>query len=101
VDNRKTLDEVQAMLKKGTDFHVVAVQKSIKLPNMPQGGVWLRETDDTFKQFPPLWQTLQKTPVGSVTSPQPLRLPNAQGKAVNGWVLFKVLDKKERQVAPA
>jgi foldase protein PrsA len=100
VDNRKTLDEVQAMLKKGTDFHVVAVQKSIKLPNMPQGGVWLRETDDTFKQFPPLWQTLQKTPVGSVTSPQPLRLPNAQGKAVNGWVLFKVLDKKERQVRP-
>lgn len=100
VDNRKTLDEVQGMLKKGTDFHVVAVQKSLKLPNMPQGGVWLRETDDTFKQFPQLWQTLQKTPVGSVTPPQPLKVPNAQGKIVNGWVLFKVLDKKDRQVRP-
>lgn len=102
VDNRKTLDEVQAMLKKGTDFHVVAVQKSIKLPNMPQGvgGVWLRETDDTFKQFPQLWHTLQKTPVGGTTSPQPLKLPTAQGKMVDGWVIFKVIDKKERQVRP-
>lgn len=100
VDNRKTLDEVQAMLKRGTDFHVVAVQKSMKLPNMPQGGVWLRETDDTFKQSPQLWQTLQKTPVGSVTPPQPLKLPGAQGKLVNGWVIFKVLDKKDRQVRP-
>jgi foldase protein PrsA len=101
LDNRKTLDEVQAMLKKGTDFHVVAVQKSLKLPNMPQsGGVWMRETDETFKQFPQLWQTLQKTPVGSVTPPQPLKVPSAQGKLVNGWVLFKVLDKKDRQVRP-
>jgi parvulin-like peptidyl-prolyl isomerase len=100
VDNRKTLDEVQKMLKKGIDFHLVAAQKSLKLPNMPQGGVWLRETDDTFKQFPQLWQTLQKTPVGSVTPPQPLKLPGAQGKVVNGWVLFKVLDKKDRQVRP-
>lgn len=102
LDSRKTLNEVQAMLKKGTDFHVVAVQKSLKLPNMPQGvgGVWLREVDDTFKQFPALWQTLQKTPVGGVTSPQPMRLASAEGKAVNGWVIFKVLDKKDRQVRP-
>lgn len=101
VDNRKTLNEVQDMLKKGQDFHVVALQKSVKLPNMPQGGgVWLRETDDTFKQFPQLWQVLQKTPIGSITPPQSIKLPSAQGKMVDGWVIFKVLDRKQRQVRP-
>lgn len=102
IDNRKTLDEVQEMLKKGQNFQVVALQKSLKLPNMPQGvgGVWLRETDDTFKQFPQLWQVLQKTPVGSVTPAQRIKVPSAQGKVVDGWVIFKVLDKKPRQVRP-
>jgi foldase protein PrsA len=100
VDNRKKLEEVQSLLKKGTDFHAVSVQHSIQLPAMPQGtgGVWLRETDDTFKQFPYLWQTLQKTPVGGVTPPQPIKLPSAPGKLTDGWIIFKVLGKKERQV---
>ncbi len=102
VDNRKTLNEVQDMLKRGMDFHVVSTQKSLKLPNMPQGlsGVWLRQTDETFKQFPQLWQTLQKTPIGGVTPPQPMKLPNAQGQVVDGWAIFKVLDKREKQVRP-
>jgi len=102
LDNRKKLQEVQAQLNRGVDFHAVALQHSIRLPNMPQvaGGVWLRETDETFKQLPALWQTLQKTPVGSTTQPQPLKLPTPEGKVVDGWVIFKVLDKKERQVRP-
>lgn len=100
-DNRKTLNEIQEMLKKGQDFHMVALQKSLKLPNLPQGGgVWLRETDNTFKQFPQLWQTLQRTPLGSVTPPQSMKLPSPSGKMVEGWAIFKVLDKKQRQVRP-
>lgn len=102
VNNRKTLNEVQDMLKKGNDFHVVAMQKSLKLPNMPQGlgGVWLRENDQTFKQFPQWWQLLQKTPVGGVTQPVVAKLPTPQGGEENGWIIFKVLDKKPRQVRP-
>lgn len=102
VDNRKKLEQVQAQIKKGVDFLVLATQ--YRPPDMPANAnvtnVSLPENSDMFQQFPYLWQTLQKTPVGSVTSPLPIKLQSAPGKAVNGWIIFKVLDKRPRQVRP-
>lgn len=102
VDSRKKLDEVQSQIKKGIDFLVLAGQ--YRPPDMPPTmnttSVWLQENNELFRQLPQLWQTLQKTPVGSVTPPQPIRWQTAPGKVVNGWILFKVLEKKERQVRP-
>ncbi|MCS6948907.1 MAG: peptidyl-prolyl cis-trans isomerase [Armatimonadota bacterium] len=102
VDNRKKLDEIQSQIKKGVDFLVLAGQ--YRPPDMPPTmnttSVWLQENNEMFRQLPQLWQTLQKTPVGSVTPPQPIRWQSAPGKVVNGWILFKVLEKKERQVRP-
>ncbi|MCS6831171.1 MAG: peptidyl-prolyl cis-trans isomerase, partial [bacterium] len=102
LDNRKTLEQVQSQIKKGVDFLVLATQH--RPPDMPASAnvtsTWLTENNDMFRQFPYLWQTLQKTPVGGVTSPQPIRMQSAQGKVVNGWIIFKVLDKKDKQVRP-
>lgn len=102
LDTRKKLTEVQNLLKRGTDFHVVALQHSAQLPNLPRGvdRVWLRESDQTFQQFPNLWQTLQKTATGAITPPQAMKLPTADGRVIDGWVIFKVLDKRDRQVRP-
>lgn len=102
VDNRKKLEEIQSQIKKGIDFLVLAGQ--YRPPDMPPTmnttSVWLQENNEMFRQYPQLWQTLQKTPVGSVTPPQPIRWQTVPGKVVNGWILFKVTEKKERQVRP-
>ncbi|GIV15248.1 MAG: hypothetical protein KatS3mg022_0683 [Armatimonadota bacterium] len=102
MDNRKTLEQVQSQIKKGVDFSVLATQ--YRLPDMPVSAnvtsVWFSENNDMFRRFPYLWQTLQKTPVGALTPPQPIKLQSAQGKVVDGWVIFKVLGKKDRQVRP-
>lgn len=102
VDSPRKLEQVRAEIKKGVDFALLATQ--YRPADMPATtnvtSVWLDENNQMFQQFPLLWQTLQKTAPNNVTDPLPIKLPTAQGKVTDGWVIFKVLDKKERQVVP-